>query len=473
MKSKKLGIVLVSLLVIQLVFFGRFSFSSAAEVAQPSEVFVGIDVAYANLTANKALIDKVSSYTNLFVIGSSAIAYNNESLNEIAQYLFDRNMSFIVYSDDARKISSQWFETAKNRWTNHFLGLYIWDEPGGKIVDRAYDWWGVYNADNYEDAGSSYVSMVSRYLSSFSRNAGTTPFFTSDYALYWYDYKAGYSTVFAEYGWNYSRQINTALCRGAATAQNKDWGIMITWTYTHPPYIESGPELYSDMVLAYESGAKYIVVFDSNEDWTAGILKEEHYSALEQFWQYVQSHPRKTSTASGRVAYVLPDYYAYGFRGPDDKIWGIWESNSDVNSETPTYDLSMAVGYVLMLYMDKIDLVYENGQSANSYGYSGLIYWNDPRLFQPQDQFPNISPLPSPPSTLTPTPSATPSVTQSPTPSPSEAPSSTPVQTSPPTSSNDPPSNSLPLQQYFIALTASAVTAISVGSVYWLRKRNK
>ena len=36
---------------------------------ETENLFVGIDVAYENMTEIKALIDKVSPYTNLFVIG--------------------------------------------------------------------------------------------------------------------------------------------------------------------------------------------------------------------------------------------------------------------------------------------------------------------------------------------------------------------------------------------------------------------
>ena len=86
--------------------------------------------------------------------------------------------------------------------------------------------------------------------------------FTSDYALYWFDYKAGYDTLFAQFGWNYSRQLNVALCRGAATVQSKDWGAKVTGEYTMPPHIESGEQLYKDLILAYENRAKSIVVFD-------------------------------------------------------------------------------------------------------------------------------------------------------------------------------------------------------------------
>ena len=118
------------------------------------------------------------------------------------------------------------------------------------------------------------------------------------------------------------RQLNVALCRGAATVQNKDWGVMIAWTYTQPPYIESGQELYQDLISAYDSGAKYILLFDSNKDYTHGILKAEHLEALKQFWQYAQSNPRKSYLIGERVACVLPKDYGYGFRGPNAKIWG-------------------------------------------------------------------------------------------------------------------------------------------------------
>ena len=57
-------------------------------------------------------------------------------------------------------------------------------------------------------------------------------------------------------GKTYSRQLNAALVRGAATALNKEWGIMITWAYQQPPYMEPGPELYDDMVSAYRKRRK-------------------------------------------------------------------------------------------------------------------------------------------------------------------------------------------------------------------------
>ena len=39
-------------------------------------VFVGIDVAYNNLVDMEKLVDQVSSYANLIIIGSTGITYN-------------------------------------------------------------------------------------------------------------------------------------------------------------------------------------------------------------------------------------------------------------------------------------------------------------------------------------------------------------------------------------------------------------
>jgi hypothetical protein len=233
------------------------------------------------------------------------------------------------------------------------------------LVDKACD---------YTDAANKYVGLLNEYLQkNFTEYMGVDefPLFTSDYALYWFDYRAGYDTILTEFGWNQSRQLNVALCRGAATMQNKDWGVMITWTYNEPPYIESGEELYEDLVLAYENGAKYIVIFDSNENYTRGILEEEHLNALKQFWQYAQNNPRKSNLVSERVAYVLPKGYGYGFRGPNDKIWGLWEAD-DLSNEICTN-----LGNLLKQHLTNLDIICDDELGSNNAPvYKKLIFWN-------------------------------------------------------------------------------------------------
>jgi len=341
------------------------------------EVFIGVDIAYDDIVEIKGLAAEISNYMNLFIIGSTGVSYNATLLYDTCQYVYEKGFSFIIYSD--MPPLEKWFIGYQfnyvDSWGEKLLGLYAFDEGGGRQLDftipRPFR---VYEADSYTDAGNKFVKNVTDGLNWFRQGFNGSmnfPLYTSDYALYWFDYKGGYDVVFAEFGWNYSRNLNVALCRGAATVQNKNWGVMVTWTYTEPPYIESGEELYDDMVLAYENGAKYIVIFDANKDYTHGVLKEEHLEALKQFWQYTQTNPRNNTAANDRVAYVLPKGYGYGFRGPKDKIWGLWEADEF------SLEISACLGSLLEQYGSKLDIIYDDGlNSSNTNVYDKLIFWN-------------------------------------------------------------------------------------------------
>ena len=334
-----------------------------------TDFLLGIDVAYADLDQIKELIEEVSPYTNFFLVGTTGISRSAEKLDEICQLLYDRDMSFVVYAESPRHL---WLiKEAQEKWGDRFLGLEYEDEMGGTQLDvgeiRVFE-----EAEDAPDAAEKFIDGIGGYLNyKLPLNPAPVdfPLFTADYALYWFDYKAGYDVVLAEFGWNYSRQLNVALCRGAATVLNKEWGVMITWTYTDPPYIESGVELYQDLVLAYENGAKYILVFDTNENYTKGILQEEHLEALREFWNYINNNPRDSDFLSDRVAFVLPSGFGYGFRGPDDKIWGQWES--DVFS----LEISYHLGYWLEEYETKLDIIYDDELELNN-NYSKYIFWN-------------------------------------------------------------------------------------------------
>ncbi len=280
-------------------------------------------------------------------------------------------------------------ETLKNLWGEHFLGIYYLDESGGRQLDQEPLWTVVKNPRDYTDASNQFNLRISKSVNWFKNgysNYANLSLFMSDYALYWFDYKAGYNGLFAQFGWNYSRQLNVALCRGAATVQNKEWGTMISWTYTEPPYIESGQDLLKDMVLAYDNGAKYIIVFDANQDWTQGILKNEHLDALKQFWQYIQNNPRKSMSINERTAYVLPKDYAYGFRGPKDKVWGLWEADDFA------YLQSVNVNNSLGKYGPGLDIIYDDGLTKeNLEGYQQLIYWNATSTTNSQVTMPTIA----------------------------------------------------------------------------------
>lgn len=378
MKIKHSSVLLILLLTVPLFLDGGLN-AKAVAAQTALDLYFGVDVAYGDLAATERIIDNVSSYTNFFVVGCSG-DYNETRLTGVCDYVHSKGLTFIVFSDDPRYPSKQWIQTAKDTYGGSFLGFYFYDEPGGRQLDQA-KYPTVPSAKNYTDAANKYVGITKWWL----RNglwAITNSFaypteyqlFTSDYGLYWYDYQGGYDTVFAEFGWNYSRQLNVALCRGAATALGKDWGVIMTWTYMQPPYIESGPELYNDMVLAYQNGAKYILIFDSNENYTADILQQEHLDAIQQFWQYVQDNPRTISAASDRTAYVLPQYYAYGFRGPSDKIWGLW------GPDAITSDICMNISALMLQYDTNLDIIYPDGPAVESIGYQNILYWNDTKL---------------------------------------------------------------------------------------------
>ncbi len=369
MKRKYILIFLASFLIISL-FLAYDPLSREKPKPDEQDFFVGIDVAYDNAEEIKRLIDEISPYTNLFLLGSTGILHNNTKLNEIVQHLDDKNLHFIVYAEDPRFLSS--LGEVQTKWGDRFLGLEYEDEMGGSQLDL-WEYRPVKEAADYSDAANHFVEAISGYLAFQPIPLSPAPadfrLFTADYALYWFDYEAGYDVVLAEFGWNYSRQLNVGLCRGAATVQDKEWGVIVTWTYDHPPYIESGDRLYEDLVLAYENGAKYVLVFDSNEEYTEGILQQEHFDALKRFWRYKEDNPRSSVQDSNRVAYVLPKDFAYGFRGPNDKIWGLWEADAF------SFEVSENLGKMLEQYGSRLDIIYNDALQLDS-AYSKYIFWN-------------------------------------------------------------------------------------------------
>lgn len=369
MKPHHLVPIIACLLLVG-ISFHQVYFVSSPFNETPPDFYLGIDVAYNDIPKIKELVSELKGYTNLFIIGCTGITYDEDRLDETCQYLYDQEMNFIIYSENY--LQTRWIESAKNRWGSRFLGFYAFDEPGGKQLDQVRLI--VETAENITDASNTFVEKINKGINWFTQtytNSVQPTLFTSDYALYWFDYEAGYDVLLAQFGWNLSRQLNVSLCRGAATIQNKDWGVIVTWTYNHVPYIGSGEELYNDLVLAYDNGAKYLSIFDSNKMYTETILQEEHLEAIKQFWNYAQQNPRSLKTNEGRVAFVLPKDYAYGFRGPKDKIWGIWEADDF------SYELSATFGALLEQYDTKLDVIYDEGlNDNNTLVYDKLIFWN-------------------------------------------------------------------------------------------------
>ena len=371
-----------------------------------------MDAAFADIALTEQLIDNVSSYTNFFIIGCEQQigenggfgVYNETRLTLISQYVYAKGLNFIVYSDDPTYPSKQWIGNATENFAGRFMGIYYFDEPGGKQLDQV-KWPPVTSADNFTDAADSYVHMLNLYLHdapfAISRSFETPTqykLFTSDYGLYWYDYEGGYDTVFAELGLNsgnenYSRQLSMALCRGAATAFNQDWGAIITYSSTKAPYMENSTQLYRDMVLAYDNGAKYVVVFDSNPNFTKTILQPSQLSAIKEFWQYAHDHPRTSAQPGDRSSYVLPLDFGYSFRSPNDTVWGLWNANWNGSASlTFVADVSMCVVTFIQMFGSNLDIIYpDTNGTVGSLGYQNVIYWNDTSLVPNMPSIPPAS----------------------------------------------------------------------------------
>src|SRR4030065_2877834 len=171
MKPMRLGIVLVSLLFLQ-VFLGRVLPFSAQAVESP-DVFVGVHVGYGDVADAKATIDKVSSDTNLIVIGSLEVAWNLTYLNETCQYAYDKGLSFISISPSMNRANrTGWLEYSQRTWGDRFLGFYAYDEPAGRQLDlnesrintppSSY----VDAANQFENNMSSQLNYIKKYISS-------------------------------------------------------------------------------------------------------------------------------------------------------------------------------------------------------------------------------------------------------------------------------------------------------------------
>ena len=382
-----LALIAILVFAVSLPVYVHYSIES---YASGEDFFFGVTYGGNTTSEAKWLIDKVKGYTNLFIVDSWDISQNETALNEICQYAVDAGMSVIVYFDyvfydvEPWLWLQSWFETSQVRWGNKFLGVYLYDEPGGNQIDS--NQWrsgpsarrAMENASDYSDAAVRFVRDIPSTISWRNvENVGLQTF-TSDYALYWWDYLAGYDTVFVELGWNISSAQQIALCRGAANVQGKDWGAIITWTYYNPPYIASGPEIYQEMLTAYGAGAKYVVVFDYPkypENNPYGILAEEHFTAMRRFWNYVQSYPRSTyGKADGQVALVLPKDYGWGTRRTEqrieDRIWGFWPEDE----KTPIIGQNMHM--LLSRYGLKLDIIYDDPQFNYQEIYAQTYFWN-------------------------------------------------------------------------------------------------
>jgi len=227
----------------------------------------------------------------------------------------------------------------------------------------------------YDDAAKAYVDMNRKLIEKMNKTKLEQEqilVFSSDYGLYWWNYQSGYDLVLAELAWNNSAVQEIALARGAAKLQNKQWGTMITWKYTHPPYLTDGEEMFEQMKNSYEAGAQYVMVFNYSEDpANPNILQEEHFRAFERFWSEVVQNPEvKHGGIKAKAVLVLPQNYGWGMRSPYDSIWGIWHANDT------TQEIWYQLQNKIEQYGLKLDIVFEDPKHPVAGKYPNIYYWS-------------------------------------------------------------------------------------------------
>jgi len=323
-------------------------------------LYVGVSFCGNTSADAKLLIDRVKGYTNLFVLQSSMIWVNETAVLEVCDYAVNQGLNIIVnlgsYHEETWPWQVEVFRHADSRWGSKFLGAYYSDEPGGIQLD--YNWTGFWEETGKFFSGNASASLLHQmyakvmaakvngtlptdydleaqvFLNYFKHDPGFLDLkaagirtFVSDYTLHWFDYLGGYDVVLAQFGFNSSYYKDIDFVRGAANMQHKDWGAIITWKYSEPPYLDTGEVIHQQMLAACQAGAKYIIIFDypQLEGNPYGVLQEEHFRALENFSNDVMATAKmRTSEDSSKAeaVLVLPRNYGWGFRREDDIIWG-------------------------------------------------------------------------------------------------------------------------------------------------------
>lgn len=392
------------------------SYSNGSQAKADPNAYVGIAFGGNTTAETKLFIDRTKTYTNLFILdsGRNPISKNQSSVEEIGDYAVANGLSVIINVGINDVIDgNSWFwqqqslDSIKQNWTQRwgskFLGIYYNDEPGGIQLDGNWAKWFRDYGENLSKVGhpatdalyNIYLKMLD-YMYNGSKpqdynleadffiqnalkedhglaalkTAGITTF-TSDYGLYWFDYLGGYDVLFAETGWNASLAQQIALVKGAARLQDKEWGAIITWKYGSAPYLDSENEIYNQMLTAYESGAKYIAVFNySPKGDGVGLLQEEHFIALQRFWNDI-TQKKFADLSTPEAALVLPSNYGWGMRNPNDTIWGFW------STDEKSQQIGTIMSKLLARYGASLDILYDDpAYPLANVGYKNVYYWN-------------------------------------------------------------------------------------------------
>ncbi len=134
-------------LILAIILLALSIVISAFSLVQPSKngvspgsgFFFGVTYGSNSTNGAKLLVDKVKDYTNLFIVDSYPMSTNETNLNEVCDYAVNKGLNIIVYFNFISHViypwQPTWVDIAKEKWGDKFLGIYIFDEPGGKQID--------------------------------------------------------------------------------------------------------------------------------------------------------------------------------------------------------------------------------------------------------------------------------------------------------------------------------------------------
>ncbi len=174
-------LVLIIILIVSSILAPLFYAEFTVLQGLPKDLFFGVSFGGKTFDEAKLLIDTVKNYTNFFLVNSWDITINETALNQVCNYAAQANLSFIVFFDfisldheDGYLFHPEWIKTAKEKWGDNFLGIYIFEEPGGKQIDtglfdeffhpndpraRMFE-----NVTTYSEAKEVYISQIPQKL---------------------------------------------------------------------------------------------------------------------------------------------------------------------------------------------------------------------------------------------------------------------------------------------------------------------
>ncbi|MDR2707753.1 MAG: hypothetical protein LBB87_03280 [Nitrososphaerota archaeon] len=315
-----------------------------------------------NQLANGTIIGSYKSLT-------TTIDYYPNGTNTANEHIQEGTIEHCIREFFTSTRNNPTIKDINNFYTSENITKYPYDMPSYEELLEQYP------LRNVDSAAQFFVDTNKSYLEHIDKEQLQKEeilIFTADYGLYWWDYLGGFDVILAELGWNNTIAQEIGLVRGAANLQEKSWGTILTWKYDQPPYLTDGEEMFEQMKTSYQAGAEYILIFNYSEDpENPNTLQEEHFQALEHFWNDVVQNPKiKHGSIKAEAALVLPQNYGWGMRPPEDNIWGTWPANST------TQQIWNQVQNKIETHGLKLDIVYKDPDYTVSEKYANIYYWD-------------------------------------------------------------------------------------------------